>query len=493
MFSIGNMLRFRNIMSSIRGKIVLGYVILALGMAGFVLFASADLRYLERRIQEGVTISAFQETLQEMRRHEKNYFLYHADADLGSARALAGDLETRLRDAALAAVARGHEQPELVSALREYRRLISLGVLSETAIRAAGHDLSVRGDRLAERERSTLVETVRQSRQALFWTVGVVILLALAGAQVLTRIVGRPLRQLEEQLEPLAGGRFQSFAMVSNDREIVSFTQALNRMLGELDLRRRQVLQSEKLASLGTLASGVAHELNNPLGNISGASQILIEELDALPGLTETARAPLRDWLTQIDAETARARDIVRTLLDYGRRPAGAVQPIPLHEVVARSLLLLRQRLPADDSVQVDVPRDLLPAAEPQRLQQVFINLVQNALDAGDESIRVRIQARHAEPHDWPPANAGNLVGMPDTTGCAVLVEVADNGPGIAAEHVGQLFDPFYTTRAPGEGTGLGLYIVGEIILELAGGIAVASTPGAGTRFSLWLPCKETT
>jgi signal transduction histidine kinase len=478
-------------MSSIRGKIVIGYLALALGMAGFVLFTSADLRYLERRINEGVVISAFQETTQEMRRHEKNYFLYHASADLLTARMLSLDLENRLHDEALVAVARKQELPELSHTLLTYRRLIAQDNPMENAIRAAGHELTERSDRLAERERAMLVDTVRQSRQALFWTVGAVILVALVGAQILTRIVGRPLRRLEEQLEPLAQGRFQSFASVSHDREIVSFTQALNRMLSELELRRRQVLQSEKLASLGTLASGVAHELNNPLGNISGASQILIEELDDLPGVEEARRAELRDWLTQIDAETERARRIVQTLLDYGRRPMEHITTIPLREVVARSLILLRQRLPQDDTVTVEIPSEIELATDPQRLQQVFINLIQNALGAGDADTRVTLRARRALPDDWPPGGAANLLGMPDTSGRAVLVEVIDDGPGIPAEAVGQIFDPFYTTRAPGEGTGLGLYIVGEIILEQQGGIAVASAPGKGTRFSLWLPCKE--
>lgn len=478
-------------MSSIRGKIVIGYLALALGMAGFVLFASADLRYLERRINEGVAISAFQETTQEMRRHEKNYFLYHASADLLTARMLSLDLENRLHDETLAAVAQKQELPELSHTLLTYRRLIAQDAPIENAIRAAGHALTERSDRLAERERAMLVDTVRQSRQALFWTVGAVILVAMVGAQVLTRIVGRPLRQLEEQLEPLAQGRFQSFATVSHDREIVSFTQALNRMLSELELRRRQVLQSEKLASLGTLASGVAHELNNPLGNISGASQILIEELDDLPGVDDDRRAELRDWLTQIDAETERARRIVQTLLDYGRRPIEHVTTIPLREVVARALLLLRQRLPRDDSVSVEIPDEIELATDPQRLQQVFINLIQNALGTGDTDTRVTLRARRALPDDWPPGDAANLLGMPDTSGRAVLVEIIDDGPGIPAEAISQIFDPFYTTRAPGEGTGLGLYIVGEIILEQQGGIAVASGPGKGTRFSLWLPCKE--
>lgn len=480
-------------MASIRGKILVGYLALAAGVAGFVLFASADLRYLEKRINEGVIISTFQETAQETRRHEKNYFLYQAPADLQIARSHALDLETRIRDAAMAEVAQGRELTELRDSVLTYRRLLDQPVPVESAIRRAGHALSERSERLAERERATLVDTVRQSRQALFWTVGAVILVALAGAQVLTRIVGRPLSQLEEQLEPLAGGRFQSFAMVSNDREIVSFTQALNRMLAELELRRRQVLQSEKLASLGTLASGVAHELNNPLGNISGACQILIEELNTLTGIDPATRADLLTWLSQIDNETERGRRIVQTLLDYGRRPSEDIAPIPLREVVTRVLLLLRQRLPTEDCVEADIPTDIELAIDPQRLQQVFINLIQNALAAGNANTRITLRARRAMPGDWPPSGAESLIGTPEAGARAVLIEVADNGPGIAADTLGHIFDPFFTTRAPGEGTGLGLYIVGEIVLEQSGGIAVSSTPGVGTCFSLYLPCKAAT
>jgi signal transduction histidine kinase len=278
--------------------------------------------------------------------------------------------------------------------------------------------------------------------------------------------------------------------MVSEDREIVSFTAALNRMLKELELGRRQVLQSDKLAALGTLASGVAHELNNPLGNISGACQILLEELDGLDTLPADARAALRDWLTQIDDETERARRIVRTLLDYSRKPVLAGAACLLGEALEKSLLLLRQRLPNENSVSFELPADLLVCADPQRLQQVFINLIQNALDAGGDSVQVNIHARQAEAANWPPAGAGLVVGARADRE-AVLVTVADDGPGIPGERLGHIFDPFFTTREPGEGTGLGLYIVGEIVQELGGAIAVSSPgpSGRGVSFSLWLPC----
>ncbi len=500
-------------MSSIRGKITFGYLALALGVGGFVLFTSADLRFLETRVREGVAISSFREVAQEMRRHEKNYFLYRGANELDEARALAGRLAGQFDSEAeaLAAVARADDLPALGRAIRRYRTLIETPIEfgevneaaagihdAEAAIRAAGHEISERSDLLAERERAALITTLRQSRHALFWSVGLVALLALAGGQLLYRAVGRHLLRLEEQLEPLAEGRYHAFTMVSRDREIVSFTAALNHMLEELELRRRQVLQSEKLASLGTLASGVAHELNNPLGNISGACQILLEELDGLDALSAANRDALRDWLTQIDDETERARRIVRTLLDYSRKPQPAGSSCLLGETLDKSLLLLRKQLPGADSIQLDLPPDLRVCADPQRLQQVFINLIQNALDAGGADTRVIIRARQAGPADWPPPGAGLVVGTQSGRD-AVLISLADSGPGIPAERMSQIFDPFFTTREPGEGTGLGLFIVSEIVQELGGAIAVTSPlPAAasnaqhgGALFSLWLPCVE--
>ncbi|OGT90197.1 MAG: hypothetical protein A2514_10750 [Gammaproteobacteria bacterium RIFOXYD12_FULL_61_37] len=477
-------------MPSIRGKITAGYLILAFGVGGFVLFASADLRFLERRVREGVAISAFQETAQEMRRHEKNWFLYRARGeageDLTTARSAAAGLAQGMEGAALSTVASGDERATLKRNLDQYRHLLGQAEPPETELRAIGHELSEQIERLSERERTSLVATARQSRHLLFWSVGALLLLGLAGGQVMYRIVGRPLRQLEEQLEPLAQGRFHAFAMVSDDREIVSFTLALNRMLEELELRRRQVLQSEKLASLGTLASGVAHELNNPLGNVSGAAQILLEEIETLPA---EIRESLCGWLTQIDDETERARHIVRTLLDYSRRPAEVAGPIPLLEVLEKCLLLLGPRLPEADSVTLDIPGEIQLRADPRRLQQVFINLIQNALAAGAR--HVEIQARPANAAGWPPASAALVLGDPAREARAALIQIRDDGPGIPSDRIGQIFDPFYTSRAPGEGTGLGLTIVGEIVRDLGGAIAVASPPGMGACFTLWLPCGE--
>ena len=494
-------------MPSILGKIILAYLALAAGVAGFVLFTSADLSYLESRVREAVAITAFQDDAQEMRRHEKNFLLYQAPGELAAARDLAEGLAGRIASdgEVLARVLPGAELAAMSAAIAAYQRLLDPADLDASGtqaarVREAGHAISEASDRLAERERGLLIETLRQSRQALMWTLGLVALLALAGGQLLWGAVGRPLRRLEAHLKPLPAGRVQALAEVSRDREMVSFTAALNRMLEELESRRRQVLHAQRLAALGTLASGVAHELNNPLGNISGACQILLEELAGQPGLSREARADLRGWLTQIDDETERARRIVLNLLDYSRKPGRADLTAHLGATLDRSLLLLGQRLPAGDTVSRDIPPGLWVRMDPQHLQQVFVNLIQNALDAGARQVRIR--ARLAGVGDWPPAGAALVVGegLGPEVGAAergegvepgVLIRVADDGPGIPPDRIERILDPFYTSHPPGEGTGLGLHIVSEIIREQGGAIAVSSPPQGGACFALLLPGGE--
>lgn len=476
-------------MNSLRGKILLGYLALALAGAAFALFAFATLRFLEARIVEDVAIDALREGASEMRRHEKNFFLYRDVEELRRARALATALLQRLGGEPAAIGAIGAEDLRRLAAdLARYRDLLERHGdpqhALEEVVRAAGHEISMRSERIAEQERAALVSNVQQAQNALFASIGVLALLGITGGQVLARVVVRPLRLLEDKLRPLAQGRFREFPAVSGDREIVSFTEALNRMLKELEARRRQVLQSEKLASLGTLSSGVAHELNNPLGNISASCQVLLEEAER-PDPTF-----LREWLGNIEVETERARRIVRTLLDYASRRAFERRPTPLAEVIERSLLLVRRELPAADTVRVDLAAGLAVCADGQRLQQVFINLLQNALAAGAR--QVRIAARASCDADWPPPGA-YVVGSPDPGAAAAVIAIEDDGPGIPAEQLAQVFDPFYTTRGPGRGTGLGLYIVDQIVREHDGCMAVENRAGGGTRFTFWLPCRDET
>ena len=487
-------------MPSIRSKVTLGYYALAAGVAVVAALAYGDLRFLEQRIGEGVAISAFKEDTLEMRRYEKNLFLYHETGDaiaaLDHTRAAAERL-TGIREI-LADVATSAELESIAAALDRYRALLDryrssgpagVGAHLEPEIRATGRTISDLADALAERERLALASTTQRVQRVVLISLMVVGLVGVIAGRFLSRAVVRPLRALEAALDPVAKGRYREIQVTSRDREVESFVGAFNRMLEELEMRRRQLLHSEKLASLGVLVSGVAHELNNPLANISSSCQLLQEELDS------AERGQLREWLAQIDGETERARLIVRTLLDFARQRPFEPVPVTLEDVVDRTRLLLRSRLREGVDLRVDVEPGLTVRGDAQRLQQVLINLIENAASAGGAGTRISVSARCADWETTAPPRDALLLGEP---GCGLgarqslaFITWEDPGPGIPAEILPRVFDPFFTTRDTGQGMGLGLYIVQEIIDEHGGCIAVESAPGRGTRFMIWLPCPR--
>ena len=224
-----------------------------------------------------------------------------------------------------------------------------------------------------------------------------------------------------------------------------------------------QVQLSEKLASIGQLAAGVAHEVNTPLTGISSFTQTLLAGADP--------HDPNTRLLGKIEEQTVRAAKIVKGLLNLARpgQPEIAA-PVPINDVINDVLALIEPQL---TSARVQVRRDL---AEPSprirgvefKLQQVFLNLFLNARDAMPSG-------------GWLTVFSGSENGH-------VVVEVADTGTGIAPEHLSRIYDPFYTTKAAGQGTGLGLSVTYGVVRDHDGTIECESQPGRGTRFTLTLP-----
>jgi len=291
--------------------------------------------------------------------------------------------------------------------------------------------------------------------------------------RILSQLIVRPLRQLEENMELIATGRFKKLQINCRDQEIRSLERAFNNMLTELETRRRHLLQSEKLASLGTLLSGVAHELNNPLSNISSSCQILLEELD------EIDINYFRDLLTQIDTQTLRAQRIVYALLEFSRKKDFKRKHLQLSNLVQETLRFIRGQIPTDVTVNVEIPEKLVVLVDKQRMQQVLLNLLKNAVQAvGSNSIgEISVYAKENK-----PSEADN-----DCTSM-VDIEISDTGPGISAELLPKIFDPFFTTKEVGQGSGLGLSIAHEIIEEHDGKIWAKSNPDQGTTFLIRLP-----
>jgi signal transduction histidine kinase len=240
--------------------------------------------------------------------------------------------------------------------------------------------------------------------------------------------------------------------------------EAFNRMISELHKRQDQLVQAQKLSSLGILTSGIAHQLNNPLNNISTSCQILIEELKAGDGF-------IRKLLTNIDQEVDRARDIVKGLLEFCREREFQLGWVNLASLTIKTVRLISSQLPAGVEVTTDIPEDLDIHADGQKLQEVLLNLLLNAAQAmPDGSGRIAVAASE-------DAGSGQ-----------VEISVRDSGCGIPEENLTKIFDPFFSTKEVGFGTGLGLSVAHGIVERHGGTLTVKSKVGEGSVFTIRLP-----
>ena len=487
-------------MPSIRQKVSFGFYAFIAIIAFLALFAYSDLRYLERRIGSGVVIYEFLDAVLEVRLQEKNFFLYANERNLQSALDYAGKAEGILKANRRAFLAL-QSAPELramesllrdyIQGLSKYRDLPSGGgkpsVQAKDSVRQMGERLTNIAEALATAERAELGTSVSRSQWALLASVAIIALLGIAAARLLSRASLRPLAWMEAELAAIGEGRYKQLAPVSRDQEIVSMSRAVNRMLNDIEARNRHLLQSEKLVSLGTLASGVAHELNNPLSNISSSCQILMEELEQ-----QTRTNPM-EWLEQIDRETERARLIVQSILEFSKENRIRKAEVGLREIIGNSLLLMGQK--DDFRIRASgIPKEITLPADAQKLQQVFINLFQNAIDAGGPNVNVQVRSETMAGQDFRlPVGvvSGKRFCTANPDGRVLVIEVEDDGPGIPPEVLPRVFDPFFTTKDVGHGDGLGLYVTQEIIDLHGGCIGAGSRPGMGARFVICLPGEE--
>jgi len=251
----------------------------------------------------------------------------------------------------------------------------------------------------------------------------------------------------------------------------------LLRRLEQLDKEKNvfddQMIQSQKLAAIGQLSAGIAHEINNPLaiiGEEAGWMQDLLkrETMSQLPEMAE-----IQDSLREIVVQAGRCKEITHKLLSFARKMDSTIRDVDVNALVD-DVVGMREREATLDNIQIvkDLAQDLpIIHSEPSLLRQVLLNLVNNAIDALPKGGTITVQTAKGE--------AGGL-----------SFSVADNGIGIPKENLEKIFDPFFTTKLPGKGTGLGLSICHGIIQKLGGTVSVTSQPGQGTAFLVQLPAQ---
>ncbi len=289
------------------------------------------------------------------------------------------------------------------------------------------------------------------------------------GLFVLTQLVVRPLGRLRRATASMAAGDLEPRIVEDGPKEFAALASAFNQMTVSLAVQREQLIRTEKLASVGQLAAGVAHEIGNPLAAILGYVDIL--RADAA-GQGELPAADRHDALDRVKAETQRIHRIIRELLEFSRPShEDPVATDPLRVVQSAQALLAPQSRFRDVRLVTTGAGEAWPEVlvSPGRLTQVLVNLLLNAADAMSGKGTIVVACREEERK--------------------VVLTVADEGPGVAAENRRKIFDPFFTTKPVGRGTGLGLPVSRSIVENFGGTLELAPVvDGQGAKFVLTLP-----
>lgn len=329
---------------------------------------------------------------------------------------------------------------------------------------------------------------VLSQRLIALWIILFLIIIALFGFYILSRRIVKPVHELIKTTEKISAGRFPESADVGRVKEINQLYSALRVMFNEIEggkrnlrdkireleetnaelkLTQKELIAAEKLASLGQLSAGVAHEIGNPLSAIKGYAEVL----KRAPGMDGEKRNGI---VSDILREVSRVDRIIRTLLDYSRPRKSSPQIANVNQVITETAEIVgNQGALKDITLTLDLSPDMPSIiADPGQLSQVIINLLLNARDA----LR----------------GTGEIVISTACDGDAgAVITVRDNGEGIPGDIIDKIFDPFFTTKDPGHGTGLGLSVSARIVEAYEGVIEVESTHGNGSLFRIIFPAAR--
>ncbi|HUI67490.1 MAG TPA: ATP-binding protein [Nitrospirota bacterium] len=410
----------------------------------------------------------------EMRLSEKNYFLYKDEKALAE---ISGKIKYtektigEVRDDIIRAIGET-DLKKLESHLMAYSDVVkeaarrnSGDAQLELQLRAEGKKLKEFSDSITHLERRRVNDIILSSKRIFIFSIWAILILALLVGHFISQMILRSLREIEKLAKSISGGNFHSIEGFRSNDELGSVIVAINSMSEELGHREEELIQSKKLASLGILTAGVAHELTNPLNNISMIAQTYAELYDKLSSKERV------EFMNKVEEQTERIRKIVKNLLDFSKPKDANPNEADINAVIQKTLTLVQNMIDVSN-IETTLHLDrALPHVyvDEHQIQQVLVNLITNAVQAMSSGGRLVISSR------------------PGKSGDSVEVGVADTGKGIPPEFLPHIFDPFFSTKGD-EGTGLGLSVSYGIIKNHKGDIRVDSKVGVGTTFTLELP-----
>ncbi len=467
---------------SIRARLTSGFLLFVLLSTGITVSAWVTLNRLEQKLNFLEIADRYTTEIQQARRFEKNYFLYGTNLQ---------EVQPHVKNASMLLTS-GKEELERVIGepkflmvekhLGEYAQLLEkLQTLDrdrvpgaipqhpeiEAELREHGAAMVSQSLDLAEKERKSVDLMLKLSKRLPLAFLAVLLPLIIYTANFLARQMLGPLSRLLAATERIAKADFTPIPPARRFRdEFTNLAVALNHMMEELQRRHDLLVRSHKLRAVGTLTAGIAHELNNPLNNITLTSAMLEEDYETLDDEERL------DMVRDLSAQAERATRIVRNLLDFARESEMEEEPVDVGQLVDKTLQLTSNEIKLKKAkVECRVNPNLPPIhGDKQHLNQVFLNLILNAVDA------------------MPSGGILEVVVGKSTEPGYIAVDVKDNGDGIPDHIVTSIFDPFFTTKHRSKGTGLGLSVSLGIVKKHGGNILVESKVGTGTTFTVLLP-----
>ena len=458
----------------IEKKIILTNAINAAFIILIGLFALQNMNHVLTKLRFVEIADDLNASFLEMRLSEKNYFLYKDEAALP---AIQSNIEKTkatingVREDIIRAIGE-NELAKLTWHLQSYSHVVDEAMRGnpsdielESRLRAEGKGLKEFSESITHLERKRVNDIISSSKHILIFSFWVILGFALLISHFISQKIVRSLREIEKLAKSISGGNFHMIGGFRSNDELGSVITAINSMSEELGHREEQLIQSKKLASLGILTAGVAHELTNPLNNISMIAQTYEELYDKLSSKERV------EFMSKVEEETERIRKIVKNLLDFSKPKDAHPKEADINAVIQKTLTLMQNMIDVSN-IETTVNLDSsLPHVyvDEHQMQQVLVNLITNAVQAMSAGGRLVMSSR------------------PGKSGDSVEVGVADTGKGIPPEFLPHIFDPFFSTKGDG-GTGLGLSVSYGIIKNHKGDIRVESKMGVGTTFTIELP-----
>ncbi len=465
-------------------QINLGFFLFFLFVLGISVALVVNMYFVENRLQWLEIVNEYVVEIDQTRRFEKNYFLYGTNLNDAVENAFkARDLLDR-NSADIGKLLGKGRQAMVLQNLREYESLLHrLEELEqrqttdaeynrikheiEPQLRTFGHQLLSYGQDLMRREKKSLTDAIARSRYiTVFALIFLLIFLGIYAFFIRMRILNT-INRFSTYAKRIASGDYTPIMPARNYRdEFTELALAFNHMIQELENREAVLIQSHKMRAVGTLTAGVAHELNNPLNNIMLTADMLLEDYATLND------AERKEMIRDVVNEAGRSKKIISNLLDFARESSSQLEPLDLVHLLNETINLASNQIKLS-GIKIELQAaDNLPRVhgDSQQLEQVFLNLILNAIDASPKGSKIQVMI--------VPADDPNYV----------AVKVIDNGSGIPRHIIGSIFDPFFTTKGKGKGTGLGLSVSQGIVGKHGGRIRASSREGEGSSFTVTLP-----